>query len=113
MRFRSRLFMGFSSTSYPMALALYRTFYGKSQQKMLKLSHSLIPLMIKAWALFFAKNPRSSKNDQSEGHPRALFLSDQNSAPFGVNRFEFMTLLFPLDRREARLLHFPAARFFT
>jgi hypothetical protein len=59
--------------------------------------------------LDFWEKFKAIQNDQREGRPEALFLSNQDSAPFGVISLEFMTLVFPTHEREKQLLHFPAS----
>jgi hypothetical protein len=60
-------------------------------------------------SLDFWQKLKAIQNDQREGRPEALFLSDQDSAPFGVISLKFMTLLFPTHERGKHLLHFPAS----
>jgi hypothetical protein len=57
----------------------------------------------------FCEKLKVIPSDQREGRPEALFLPDQDSAPFGVISLEFMTLVFPTHEREKQLLHFPAS----
>jgi hypothetical protein len=59
--------------------------------------------------LDFWEKIKAMQSDQREGRPEAVFLSNQDSAPFGVISLEFITLLFRTHEREKQLLHFPAS----